>query len=291
MSPERKPGMIRLALPKGRMFDQIVDLLKGAGISIQNSARGYRPNISLPNYSTKILKPRNVIGMLDVCARDLGFAGADWVVETGAEVQEILDTKLNPVRVVVAAPTQVLENGKLPNRRIVVATEYPELAKKWIADNQLDATVLQAFGATEVFPPEDADCILDNTATGSTLRANGLEIIDEVMRSTTRLYASSEAMADPARKKMIDDFVMLIQSVLLARTRVMMDLNVEQANLQAVLDTLPSMRSPTVSSLRDSDWVAIRSAVPRKELALILPKLEAVGARDIVITAAEQLVP
>lgn len=291
MSSERTPGTIRLALPKGRMFDEIIDLLKGAGISIQNSARGYRPNISLPNYSTKILKPRNVIGMLEANARDIGFAGADWVVETGSNIHEVLDTGLNPVRLVVAAPTQILENGKLPNRHIVIATEYPELAKQWIEKNGLDATILQTYGATEVFPPEDADCIIDNTATGSTLRANGLDIIDEIMTSTTRLYASQEAISDPVRKQMIDDLAMLIRSVLLARTRVMMDLNVEQANLQAVLETLPSMRSPTVSSLRDSQWVAIRSAVPRENLAQIIPKLEAVGARDIVITAAEQLIP
>lgn len=291
MTLQREPGQIRLALPKGRMFDQIVELLKGAGISIRQSSRGYRPTISLANYSTKILKPRNVISMLDAGARDLGFAGADWIRETGADLVELMDTELNPVRLVVAAPSEILSNGQLPNRPLVVATEYPQLAHQWIRSNQLNATVLQTFGATEVFPPEDADCIIDNTATGSTLRANGLEIVDEIMTSSTRLYASREAIADPVRKKMIDDFMMLIQSVLRARSRVMMDLNVPQESLDAVLKALPSMRSPTVSPLKNSDWVAVRSAVPRADLAVLIPQLESEGARDIVITAAEQLIP
>jgi ATP phosphoribosyltransferase len=273
------------------MYDQVVALLKGAGISIGKSERGYRPVISLPNFSAKILKPRNVISMLAVGARDMGFAGEDWIQETGTDLVELLDTGMNPVRLVVAAPTQILENGKLPNRKIVIATEYPELAKRWVGKNGVEADILQTFGATEVFPPEDADCIIDNTATGSTLRANGLQIIDDVMTSSTRLYASQDAVADPSRKSVIDDFTMLIKAVLHARGRVMMDLNVQRKDLDAVLGVLPTLRTPTVSPLSDSDWVAIRSAVPRKELALIIPKLKTAGACDIVTSAAEQLIP
>ena len=198
MSPQIEEGTIRLALPKGRMYDQVVELLKGAGITIRQSERGYRPIISLSGFSAKILKPRNVISMLNAGARDLGFAGLDWIEETNSDLVELLDTELNPVRLVVAAPHQVLQDGKLPNRKLVVATEYPNLAQRWIDSRGLDAEVLQTFGATEVFPPEDADCILDNTATGSTLRANGLAIIDELLTSSTRLYASKSAVENPA---------------------------------------------------------------------------------------------
>lgn len=291
MSPNIDPSVVRLALPKGRMFEQVVDLLKGAGISIRQSERGYRPSISLPNFNTKILKPRNVISMLAAGSRDLGFAGEDWIRETGTEIHELLDTGLNPVRLVVAAPHQLLENGKLPNKRIVIASEYPELAKRWIADQNLDAEVLQTFGATEVFPPEDADCIIDNTATGSTLRANGLQIIDQIMSSSTRLYASKTAMENSQIKTQIEDFSMLIEAVLQARKRVMMDLNVADENLDAVVGCLPSMHTPTVSPLSDTGWVAVRAAIPRKQLAEIIPKLKSVGACDIVTTAAEQLIP
>ena len=291
MSPANDQKTVRMALPKGRMFEQVVDLLKGAGVSIRQSERGYRPNISLPNFTAKILKPRNVIGMLAVGARDIGFAGEDWIRETKTELVELLDTELNPVRLIVAAPHQILEDGKLPNRKIVIATEYPVLAQGWINNNQLDATILQTHGATEVFPPEDADCIIDNTATGSTLRANGLAIIDEIMTSSTRLYASKAAMQNENIKPKIEDLVMLIQSVLQARKRVMMDLNVSQENLQAVIQCLPSMRTPTISPLSDSGWVAVRAAIARKQLAEIIPQLKNAGACDIVTTSAEQLIP
>ncbi len=291
MSPNLDPSVVRLALPKGRMFEQVVDLLKGAGISIRQSERGYRPSISLPSFNAKILKPRNVISMLAAGSRDLGFAGEDWIRETGTELHELLDTGLNPVRLIVAAPHQLLENGRLPNKKIVIASEYPELSKRWIAEQNLDAEVLQTFGATEVFPPEDADCIIDNTATGSTLSANGLQIIDEIMTSSTRLYASKAAMANPRIKNQIDDFAMLIKAVLEARKRVMMDLNVSDENLDAVVACLPSMHTPTVSPLSDTGWVAVRAAIPRKQLAEVIPKLKSAGACDIVTTAAEQLIP
>ena len=290
MSPNLDPSVVRLALPKGRMFDQVVDLLRGAGISLRQSERGYRPTISLPNFDTKILKPRNVITMLEAGSRDLGFAGEDWIRETGTEIHELLDTGLNPVRLIVAAPHELLVNGQLPDKKIVIASEYPVLAQRWITERQLDASVLQTHGATEVFPPEDADCIIDNTATGSTLRANGLQIIDEIMTSSTRLYASNAAMENKQIRTQIENFAMLINAVLEARKRVMMDLNVPQANLERVVSFLPSMRTPTISPLSDSGWVAVRAAIPRKHLAEIIPKLKLAGACDIVTTSAEQLI-
>lgn len=282
---------IRIALPKGRMFDEIIALLKGAGITIRNSSRGYRPTISLPNYDAKILKPRNVISMLVAGARDVGFAGADWLDEMGVELHEILDTGLNPVRLVVAVPHELLVDGELPKRHLVIASEYPNMAQRWIETKGIDAEVLTTYGATEVFPPEDADLIIDNTATGSTLRANGLQIIDEIMTSSTRLYASKAAAADPEIKAQLDDLGLLLDAVLRARGRVMMDLNVASENLDAVLAIMPSMRQPSVSPLSSDGWSSVRAAVPRNELAGIIPKLKAAGACDIVTSAPEQLIP
>lgn len=291
MSPSRDPNLVRIALPKGRMYDEIVALLKGAGITIRNSSRGYRPSISLSNYDAKILKPRNVISMLVAGARDVGFAGADWLDEMGVELVEVLDTKLNPVRLVVAAPHQILVDGELPKRHLVIASEYPNMAQRWIEAKGIDAEVLTTYGATEVFPPEDADLIIDNTATGSTLRANGLHIIDEIMKSSTRLYASKEAMENPAIKAQLDDLGLLLEAVLRARGRVMMDLNVAAGDLDAVLKVLPTMRQATISTLSNDGWHSVRSAVPRNELAEVIPKLKAAGACDIVTTSAEQLIP
>ena len=290
MSPQIEENTVRLALPKGRMFDGVIALLKDAGISIRKSERGYRPHISLSNFTTKILKPRNVISMLTAGARDVGFAGDDWIQEMGADLVELLDTKLNPVRLVVAAPRSILVDGKLPDRPLVVASEYPNLAEKWIADRGLEATVLHTFGATEVFPPEDADCIIDNTSTGSTLRANGLDIIDEVLTSSTRFYASQTVLDNPATKSAVDNLVLMMASVLEARSRVLMEMNVAKDNLDAVLAALPSMRQPTVGQLSNEGWFAVRSAILRKDVTEIIPKLKAAGACDIIMTRAEQII-
>jgi ATP phosphoribosyltransferase-like protein len=228
--------------------------------------------------------------MLTAGARDVGFAGADWIAETNSDLPELLNTGLNPVRLVVAAPTEILVDGQLPNRHLVIASEYASLTRRWIETKGLDAEVLITHGATEVFPPEDADCIVDNSATGSTLRANGLQIIDTIMQSSTRLYASKGAFENLQIRKRLDDLVMLLESVLKARERIMMDLNVQQENLAVVVELLPCLHAPTISSLSEQGWVAVRAAVPRKNLAELIPQLKAAGACDMVITAAEQLI-
>lgn len=139
--------------------------------------------------------------MLHNGTRDLGFAGADWVRNLGVDVVELLDTGLDPVRIVAAGPdAKILEMAK-DGRHLRVASEYETITKEWIKEKGLNATFIRAFGATESFPPEDADIILDNTATGSTLAANGLHILDVAMTSSTRLFASKQALANPDKKK------------------------------------------------------------------------------------------
>lgn len=288
---------IELALPKGRMQEGILDLLREAGIDVSLGARTYRPTVSLPGATAKLLKPQNIVQMLRVGARDAGFAGLDWVLETGDEDAadrpvEVLDTGLDPVRIVAAAPRELVGPGnELPRRPLVIATEYVRLTERWIASKGLDARVLRTFGATEVFPPDDADLIVDNTATGSTLRANGLVVVDEVMRSSTRLFASPAADADPARRARIDELALLLRSVLDARSRAMLDVNVGAGDLEAVLDALPCMRQPTISELRGGGGFALRAAVPRLDLATLVPRLKALGGSDIVISGVSQLVP
>src|SRR5947208_11448970 len=215
----------RLGLPKGRMETGVLTLLADAGIHVRPSARGYRPDVSLPGAEAKLLKPQNIVEMLVLGSRDVGFAGADSVAELEADVVELLDTGLDPVQLVAATPIALLESGRLPTRRLVVASEYERLTRRWIGTNGLCAEFVRSYGATEVFPPEDADVIVDNTATGATLEANGLVVVDELMRSSTRLYANPEALEDRARRRRIDDLVMLLESVLVARRRVMLEVN------------------------------------------------------------------
>jgi len=286
------PPKIHLALPKGRMHDEVIRLLSDASIRVTVTARGYRPRIDLPGFEAKILKPRAIVEMLAAGQRDVGFAGADWVAEAGADVVELLDTRLDPVRLVAAAPQAILESGRLPDRELIVASEYTELTRRWIERRGIkNATFLRSYGATEVLPPDDADCIVDNTATGSTLKANGLAILDELMTSSTRLYASRKAMADPAKTEAIGRFEMLIRAVLEARRRVLIELNVSSDNLERVVEVLPCMREPTIAQLHHGAGYAVRAAVPRGELTTVIPLIRDRGGTDIVISRPEQIVP
>ncbi|MFT5784438.1 MAG: ATP phosphoribosyltransferase, partial [Candidatus Krumholzibacteriia bacterium] len=250
MAPINDNTLLRLALPKGRMQAGVFKLLADANITLRASERNYRPVISLPGFDVKILKPQNIVEMLGTKARDIGFAGADWVAELGVDLIEMLDTELDPVRLVAAAPTDLVQNGSLKtNSNVIVASEYERLTKNWIREQGLQAKFLKSSGATEVFPPEDADCIIDNTSTGATLRSNNLDIIDELMTSSTRLYVHPSVLDDPDRREQVEVLVMLLKSVLESRLRVMVELNVVAQNLEAVVTALPCMREPTVSPL------------------------------------------
>ena len=282
---------LRLALPKGRMQDAVIVLLADAGIRVTPTARGYRPAVSLPDCEAKILKHQNIVEMLELGSRDVGFAGADWVQELGVEVVELLDTELDPVSVVAAAPTGLFERREELGRPLVVASEYETLTKAWIARRNLDAEFVRSFGATEVFPPEDADVIVDNTATGSTLRANDLEIVDTVITSSTRLYASPQARENDGKRERIEDLSLLLRSVLDARKRVMIEMNAPEGRLNEVVALLPCMREATVSPLYGDSGYAVKAAVLREKLHEIIPAIKAAGGTDVAVTAISQIIP
>lgn len=283
--------ILRIGLPKGRMEPAVLTLLAEAGIRVTPTARGYRPHLLFPATEAKVLKPQNIVEMLMLGSRDVGFAGADWVAELSADVVEVLDTGLDPVELVAAAPAALLEQGRLPDRHLVVASEYERLARAWIARRRLDAAFVRSYGATEVFPPEDADIIVDNSATGATLRANGLAIVDTLMRSSTRLYASPAAWADAGKRQRIEDLRLVLASVLEARRRVMVEVNAVVDCLDRVVAALPSMRQPTVSPLYGNGSYAVKAAVPRDMLPQVIPALKAAGGTDVVVSALAQIVP
>jgi ATP phosphoribosyltransferase len=258
----------------------------------ERGSRGERRHAPRPS-----AQPQNILGMLHAGTRDIGFAGYDWVQELGVEVVEVLDTGLDPVRLVVAAPDpDVLTKGGLGGRKLIIASEYAGVTLKWLAAKKVDAEVLRAYGATESLPPEDADAILDNTATGSTLKANGLTIIDEVMQSTTRLFASKAAWADPAKRKRIEEFALVLRSVLQARSRRMLTFNCAPDKLAEILPVVPCMRAPSVSQLirpfehsTTVEGYAIQSAVEVHRLPELIPRLKALGATDIIVSDIHQV--
>ena len=270
----------------------VMDLLAEAGVDVRLGERSYRPSLSLPGFQAKLLNPRNVVEMLQAGSRDAGFAGADWVAELDADLVELLDTGLDPVRVVAAAPGGLLSEGRLATGRpLVVASEYVRLSEAWIAGQPFDAVFVRSYGATEVFPPEDADLIVDNVASGATLRQNGLKVADTLMRSSTRLYANRESLANPRCKGLLEDLVLLLSSVLEARSRVMLELNVSEGDFNEVVSVLPCMREPTVSRLHGDGGYAVRAAVPRQGLPGLLLDAKARGATDLVVSRPRQIVP
>jgi ATP phosphoribosyltransferase len=283
--------LLHLALPKGRIEAGVTDLLAAAGIRLRTGPRGYRPVSSVPGFEVKVLKPQNIVEMLSAGTRDIGFAGADWVVEKEADLVELLDTGLDPVSVVAAAPEGVLVGGGLPSRPLVVASELERIAADWIRRRGLSATLVRSYGATEVFPPEDADVIVDVMDTGETLAANGLVVVEELMTSSTRLYASRRALEEPAKKDSIDGLVLSLRSVLEARGRAMVELNVAEGDVEAVIGVLPSMREPTIANLHGGAGLAVKAAVPRDLLPTLIPQLKQRGATDIVVSNLEQIVP
>lgn len=290
MSDSHENVVLRMALPKGHMQQAVEALLADAGIAVTRGGRSYRPRLSLPGVEVKLLKPQNIVEMLHVGSRDVGFAGADWVAELDARVEPLLDTGLDPVRVVAAAPEPLVTAGWPPAGPLVVASEYERLTKQWIAAQGLDARFVRSFGATEVFPPEDADCIVDNSATGGTLEANKLVVVDELMRSSTQLLAHPAALDDPVKRETIERLVLVLGAVLEARLRVMVEVNVSADRLEAVIAMLPCMREPTIGALHGDSGYAVKAAVPRADLPRVIPEIKAAGGTDIVVTKLAQIV-
>jgi ATP phosphoribosyltransferase len=291
--PTRAQPVLHFALPKGRMQDGVLRLLADAGLPVRGDARDYRLRLRLADTETKLLKPQAIVRMLGSGTRDLGFTGADWVAELAGECAEepveLLDTGLDTVRIVLAGP-QGLDLDR-PEDGWRVATEYPRLVEAWAAERGWAPRIVKSDGATEVYPPEDAEAIVDNTATGATLRANGLLEAATLMRSSTRLYASRQAWEDPARRARIEEVVLLLRSVVEARRRVMLEMNIGADGLDELVDVLPCMREPTVASLHGGRGFAVKAAVPRLDLPQLIPRLRAVGATDLLVSELGQLVP
>lgn len=285
------PAVVHLALPKGRMQENVQKLLGDAGIRLTFDRRGYRPILSLEGFEAKLLKPQNIVEMLDVGSRDLGFAGADWVAEKEADLIELCDTGLDPVRIVGACEPSFLKDGRPRPGPFLVATEYERLTRRWLERENLEGRVVRTYGATEVFPPEDADCIVDNTSTGATLKANGLTIFDELLRSSTRMYAHPRSMDNPAKREVIEHLVLLVRSVMDARKRVMIEINVPPDHLETLVGILPCMRYPTVSPLHAGTGFAVKAAVPRDGLPNLIARIKAVGGTDIIVSGIAQIVP
>jgi ATP phosphoribosyltransferase len=272
---------LRLLIPKGRIFDNVGRLLAEAGFPVALADRTYRPDLGAPWLDAKIMKPQNVGELLELGSHDAGFTGIDWINESGADVAEILDLGFDKVKIVAAVP-QVFDEAALRSKKLVVATEYVNLAEGWLKNAGYHYRILRTYGATEVFPPDDADMIIDNTSSGQTLRDNGLKIIGTILESSTRFVASHAALADTEKRNRIEELAMLFHAVLDGRDRVMLEMNIPKNCFDAVVNGLPAMRSPTVAPLFGDTGYAVKIAVKRNDVPDIIPRLKKLGALDIV---------
>jgi ATP phosphoribosyltransferase len=290
ISAKDSPDKLRILIPKGRIFDNVSRLFSEAGFPIYLADRTYRPVIAADWLDAKIMKPQNVGELLELGSHDAGFTGTDWIQESNADVEEILDLGFDRVRIVVAVP-QNFDDAALRAKKLVVATEYVNLAEAWLKKSGYQYRILRTYGATEVFPPDDADMIIDNTSSGQTLRDNGLRIIDTILESSTRFIASRSAMADRQKRSRIEELAMLFRAVLDGRDRVMLEMNIPKDRFDGIAQGLPAMRSPTVAPLFGDQGYAVKIAVKKHEVPDIIPRLKKLGAVDIVEYDLRKVVP
>jgi len=281
---------LKMVLPKGRQFDKITGLLGDIGTTIAGSERNYRPKSSDPNLDIKLLKSKNIPQLVAMGQHDCGFAGLDWIQEQSADVVSLLDLGLDPVRIVVCIPED-WDWQETRQRKLIAVSEYKNLTTDYLQQQRIDYTFLLSYGATEVFPPEDADLVVDNTSTGSTLQANRLKIVDTIMTSTTQFIAHKTALKIPEKASALENMVLLFEGVLEGRKRVLLEMNCPADRIDALVNMLPAMKSPTVSKLYREEGFSVKAAVPRKQVAQLIPKLRQGGATDILETPIYKVLP
>lgn len=278
---------LKLGLPKGSLQDATLQLLARAGWRVTVSSRSYFPTIDDSEISCMLVRAQEMARYVETGALDAGITGRDWVLETGAEVKEVAELlyakqSLAPVRWVLAVPENAPAQTARDLEGKVIATEVVNLTKKYLARHGVQARVEFSWGATEVKVPQLADAIVEITETGSSLRANHLRIIDTVLESRTVFIANMAAASDPWKCEKISNIVLLLQGAIAAYNKVGIMLNVRREHLDGVLRALPALKNPTISTLSDSDWVAINTIVDEDVVRHLIPRLKAAQAQGIV---------
>jgi ATP phosphoribosyltransferase len=279
--------ILKLGIPKGSLQDSTVELFKKAGYNITIPSRSYYPSIDDNEIECMLIRAQEMARYVEKGLLDCGLTGLDWIVENNADVVRVTDlvyakTSNKPVRWVLAVPNDspVKSVKDLEGKRI--ATEAVGLTKQYLDKYGVNAEVEFSWGATEVKPPHLADAIVEITETGSSLRANNLRIIDDIMESTTQFIANKSAYTDEWKKAKIDRIAMLLRSVLAAVGKVGLMLNVHADNIERVEELLPSMKAPTVSKLKTEGWFAVNTVMDESIVREIIPQLKEAGAEDIV---------
>jgi ATP phosphoribosyltransferase len=278
---------LKLGIPKGSLQDATIALFQRAGWNIYANGRSYFPSIDDSEIECTLIRAQEMARYVDHGALDAGLTGIDWVVESGREVKSVTSLvyakqSRQRVRWVLAVPEDSPYQKAEDLADKIIATELVEVTKRYFAGKGVPVKVEFSWGATEVKPPTLADAIVEVTETGSSLKANRLRIIDTVMTSETHLIANPASYSDPWKKQKIDNIALMLQGAIAAQGQVGLMLNVEKANLAAVLSVLPALNSPTVSALSDPSWVAVNTILEETVVRDVIPRLKAANATGIV---------
>ncbi|MGE0607765.1 MAG: ATP phosphoribosyltransferase [Pirellulales bacterium] len=280
-------SLLKLGIPAGSLQEATAELFRRAGYKISFPSRSYYPNIDDDEIECMLIRAQEMPRYVQDGILDAGLTGYDWIMENNADVHEVAELVFSkvsrrPVRWVLCVPedSPVKSVADLQGARI--ATEAVGMTTRYLARHGVTAKVEFSWGATEVKPPRLADAIVEVTETGSSLRANHLRIVDEVLTSTTLFIANKAAYADGWKRHKIDDIVLMLRGALAAEGKVGLMMNVPRDSLQRVLALLPAMQQPTVSSLADDQWVDVNTVLDEKVVRNIIPRLKSAGARGIV---------
>jgi ATP phosphoribosyltransferase len=310
---------VKFAIPAGSLAEATFEILNRSGYNVSGQERTYRPRINDPRIELKILRPQEIPVFVGEGLQDVGITGQDWIKETGADVEVLQNLEYGKIRLVIAIPksfgaNSIIElmediwnkgkNFRVSTEYLNIATEYiksrPVYQKRfgkseplivtpwWRKGENARAKIFLSFGATEAKPPENSDCIMDVTETGSTLDANNLKIIEDVMQSSAVLIANKEALQDSQKKEKIYDIMTLLKGVVDGSKRIHIFVNVKRTNLKELLTELPALRNPTVAPLADENWCSVNTIIEKDCLITLLPKIRKL-AQGIVVYEPRQV--
>lgn len=283
-------------MPKGSLQESTLKLFRKAGYHVTVSSRSYYPTFDDPEIESMLIRAQEMAGYVENGILDCGLTGKDWILESNADIVEVTELNyakegLRPVKWVIAVPndSKIKSVKDLKGKRI--ATELVGFTKRYLKSKGVSAEINFSWGATEVKPPHLADAIVELTETGNSLRANNLRIVETILESSTRFIANKKAWKDPKKKRKMENIVMLLKGALAAEEKVGLKMNVPEASIKKVMGILPSMHSPTVSTLMEKGWYGLEVIIDEKTVRDIIPKLKQAGASGLVEYPLNKVIP
>lgn len=315
-------GKISFLIPKGHLSEGTFRILERAGYVISGGERTYRPVINDPKIELKILRPQEIPVFVSEGLHDIGITGLDWLRETKADVEVLLNLEYARVKLVLAVPkswtsinslSSLLEEFNRSGKTLRISTEYLNISAEflmadptykrlygereplivtpwWRKGENEKVAIYLSFGATEAKPPENADAIIDVMETGESLEQNNLKPIEVIMESTAILIANRDSLRDPEKREKIYDVLTLLKGVVDGRKKLHIFMNVHKNNLQSLLEKLPALKKPTIAPLSDESWYSVNTVIDKEQFIEILPILRRL-AQGLVVYEPRQVLP